>query len=44
LLIEQLIVHAGRYSIAPHRALGIALKGGLAIARDKLLAAVQTRA
>jgi predicted ATPase len=34
-LIEQLIVHAGRYSIAPHRALGIALKGGLAIARDK---------
>jgi predicted ATPase len=34
-LIEQLIVHAGRYSLAPHRALGIALKGGLAIARDQ---------
>jgi predicted ATPase len=34
-LIEQLIVHAGRYSIAPHRALGIALKGEVAIARDE---------
>jgi ATP/maltotriose-dependent transcriptional regulator MalT len=34
-LIEQLIVHAGRYSLAPHRALGIALKGELAIARDE---------
>jgi len=33
--IEQLIVHAGRYSIAPHRALGIALKGELAFARDE---------
>ena len=34
-LIEQVIVHAGRYSLAPHRALGIALKGELAIARDE---------
>jgi predicted ATPase len=34
-LIEQLIVHAGRYSLAPHHALGIALKGELAIARDE---------
>jgi predicted ATPase/DNA-binding winged helix-turn-helix (wHTH) protein len=33
-LIEQLIVHAGRYSLEPHRAQGIALKGELAIARD----------
>jgi predicted ATPase len=33
--IEQLIVHAGRYSIAPHRALGIALKGELGIAREE---------
>ena len=34
-LIEQLIVHAGRYSLAPYRALGIALKGELAIACDE---------
>src|SRR6202040_2604504 len=34
-LIEQLIVHAGRYSLAPYRVLGIALKGELAIARDE---------
>ena len=34
-LIEQLIVYAGRYSLAPYRALGIALKGELAIARDE---------
>jgi predicted ATPase/DNA-binding winged helix-turn-helix (wHTH) protein len=34
-LIEQLIVHAGRYSLEPHRALGVALKGELAIARDE---------
>jgi predicted ATPase len=34
-LIEQLIVHAGRYSLAPYRAHGIALKGELAIARDQ---------
>jgi predicted ATPase len=34
-LIEQLIVHAGRYSLEPYRALGIALKGEPAIARDE---------
>jgi predicted ATPase len=34
-LIEQLIGHAGRYSLAPYRTLGIALKGELAIARDE---------
>jgi predicted ATPase len=34
-LVEQLIVHAGRYSLAPYRVLGIALKGELAIARDE---------
>ena len=34
-LIEQLIVHAGRYSLQPYRAAGIALKGELAIARDE---------
>jgi predicted ATPase/DNA-binding winged helix-turn-helix (wHTH) protein len=34
-LIEQLVVHAGRYSLAPYRAAGIALKGELAIARDE---------
>jgi predicted ATPase len=33
-LIEQLIAHAGRHSLAPYRALGIALKCELAIARD----------
>jgi len=33
-LIEQLIAHARRYSLAPYRALGIALKGELAIARE----------
>src|ERR1700722_6236423 len=33
-LIEQLIEHAGRYSLEPHRAQGVALKGELAIARD----------
>jgi predicted ATPase len=35
-LIEQLIAHAGRYSLAPYRALGIALKGELAIACEAL--------
>jgi tetratricopeptide (TPR) repeat protein len=35
-LIEQLIVYAGRHSLAPYRAAGIALKGELAIARDEL--------
>ena len=34
-LIEQLIGYAGRYSLEPYRALGIALKGELAIARDE---------
>jgi predicted ATPase/DNA-binding winged helix-turn-helix (wHTH) protein len=34
-LIEQLTVHAGRYSLAPYRALGIALKGELAVAHDE---------
>ena len=34
-LIEQLIVGAGRYSLEPYRAAGIALKGELAIARDE---------
>ena len=34
-LIEQVIVHAGRYSLEPYRAVGIALKGELAIARDE---------
>jgi predicted ATPase len=33
-LIEQLIVHAGRYSLEPYCAAGIALKGELAIARE----------
>jgi tetratricopeptide (TPR) repeat protein len=34
-LVEQLIVHAGRYSLEPYRAAGIGLKGELAIARDE---------
>jgi tetratricopeptide (TPR) repeat protein len=34
-LIERLIVHAGRYSLEPYRAGGIALKGELAIAREE---------
>jgi predicted ATPase/DNA-binding winged helix-turn-helix (wHTH) protein len=34
-LIEQLIGYAGRYSLAPYGALGIALKGELAIAREQ---------
>jgi predicted ATPase/DNA-binding winged helix-turn-helix (wHTH) protein len=34
-LIEQLIVYAGRYSLAPYLAHGIGLKGELAIARDQ---------
>jgi predicted ATPase/DNA-binding winged helix-turn-helix (wHTH) protein len=34
-LIEQLIAHAGRYSLEPYRAAGIALKGELAISRDE---------
>jgi tetratricopeptide (TPR) repeat protein len=39
-LIEQVIVHAGRYSLEPYRALGIAAKGELAIARDESEAGV----
>jgi predicted ATPase len=34
-LIEQLIVHTGRYSLEPFCAAGIALKGELAIAHDE---------
>ena len=34
-LIEQLIVHTGRYSLEPFCAAGIALKGELAIAREE---------
>jgi predicted ATPase len=34
-LIEQLIAHAGRYSLAPYRAQGIALKGELAISHEE---------
>jgi len=33
--IEHLIEYAGRYSLEPYRAAGIALKGELAIARDE---------
>jgi hypothetical protein len=40
-LIEQLIAHAGRYSLAPYRALGIALKGELAISLDTILQSLQ---
>ena len=34
-LIKQLIAYAGRYSLEPYRALGIALKGELAIGLDE---------
>jgi tetratricopeptide (TPR) repeat protein len=34
-IIEQLILQAGQHSLEPYRALGIALKGELAIARDE---------
>jgi predicted ATPase/DNA-binding winged helix-turn-helix (wHTH) protein len=34
-LIAQLIVHAARYSLEPYRAVGLALKGELAIAREE---------
>jgi predicted ATPase len=34
-LVERLIVHAGRHSLAPYRALGIALKGEIALARGE---------
>jgi predicted ATPase len=47
--IEQLIAYAGRYSLEPYRAAGIALKGELAIAREEhetglnlLLSALET--
>jgi hypothetical protein len=35
-LIEQLIAYAGRYSLEPFRAAGLALKGELAIACDEI--------
>jgi predicted ATPase len=35
-LIEQLIAYAGRYSLEPFRAVGLALKGKLAIACDEI--------
>jgi predicted ATPase/DNA-binding winged helix-turn-helix (wHTH) protein len=35
-LIEQLIVHARRYSLKPYHALGIALKGELGVAHGEL--------
>jgi predicted ATPase/DNA-binding winged helix-turn-helix (wHTH) protein len=34
-LIEQLIAYAGRYSLEPYRATGIAVKGELSISRDE---------
>jgi predicted ATPase/DNA-binding winged helix-turn-helix (wHTH) protein len=34
-LIDQLIVHARRYSLAPYRGLGMALKGEFAVAREE---------
>jgi predicted ATPase len=34
-LIAQLIVHAGRYSLEPYGAVGLALKGELAITREE---------
>jgi predicted ATPase/DNA-binding winged helix-turn-helix (wHTH) protein len=34
-LIERLIAHAGRYSLAPYRAVGMALRGQLAVIRDQ---------
>jgi predicted ATPase/DNA-binding winged helix-turn-helix (wHTH) protein len=33
--IERLIAYAGRYSLAPYRAVGMALKGELAVTRDQ---------
>jgi predicted ATPase/DNA-binding winged helix-turn-helix (wHTH) protein len=40
-IIEQLIAYAGRYSLEPFRAAGIALKGELAVARDELEAGLE---
>jgi len=34
-LLDQLIVHARRYSLAPYRGLGMALKGEFAVAREE---------
>ena len=34
-IIEQLIIHTRRYSLAPYHAIGIALKGELAVTRDE---------
>jgi tetratricopeptide (TPR) repeat protein len=34
-LVERLVVHAGRYSLEPYRAAGVALKGELAIVREE---------
>jgi predicted ATPase len=38
--IERLITYAGRYSLAPYRAVGIALKGELAVTRNEAGAGV----
>jgi predicted ATPase/DNA-binding winged helix-turn-helix (wHTH) protein len=37
-LIERLIAYAGRYSLAPYRAVGMALRGKLAVIRDEAAA------
>ena len=37
-LIERLIAYAGRYSLAPYRAVGMALRGQLAVIRDQAAA------
>ena len=39
--IEQLIAYAGRHSLAPYRAAGIAMKGELAIARNEAKTGVE---
>lgn len=39
--IERLIAHAGRYSMLPYRALGIAQRGELALGRDQPEAGVE---
>jgi predicted ATPase len=35
-VIERLIAYAGRYSLAPYRAVGVALSGELAVMRDQV--------
>jgi predicted ATPase/DNA-binding winged helix-turn-helix (wHTH) protein len=40
-LIEQLIAHSKRYSLEPYRALGLALKGELAVSRNEPEAGVE---